>query len=683
MLRELCRDELTVMFKNLISFFRSIIITRTFFIISVVTIGLIIGGLSYFVFSDYPEKNDGDGIKHLYDSHLVEEENDVFEEIRDFTYTNPDSARNLIYYRLSIIDPEIKELFEMVYNNLLGTTFLFQADYSQALNSFHKVLEIGLALNSHVHISNAYNNIGAVNVYLGNYKDALIFLHRSLAVKEYLKAKRDIASSQNNIGRVYYEINDMEMAYKYYCWAYEGFVKADDQIGISSVSNHLMRYFFKVNQPDSAYYYFNKAESLNLQMENNYGLASNYRGFADFLFHEKEYDKSLEYYQNSLAIAQEIEASEFVFSSLMGLAKVYLSKKMPEEALAKMDKTMSIARSNENEKDLFESSHLLSGIFEMMGDTDLALSYMKEALAHKQKFDNQAGVAQIYNSEIQRLIESVETKELENERVSLVAKQRRIVMTGIIILLGSTVIILFLSYFIYFNKMRHRQKSREQESLIRHNAEKSIAVLNAEIDERKRLSAELHDGVGPLLSLARMNLANLIEKDTIAVEKKQEALCSTKKNVDDALKEIRNISNNVSPKILSEKGFVEALKELTRSIIQLRKSEVNLSINGVSQSFKPHIEHALYRTIQEVLNNSVRHSECTAIHIHLIQNSEELTVMIEDNGKGFDTSLLAEKEGMGLKNASFRIEGLGGSFYIDSMLGRGTIVTLIIPSNAL
>ncbi len=616
------------------------------------------------------------------DNPLVLEEERAFGEIRDFMYTDPDSARSLVHYRLSIIAPELKELYEMVYSNVLGSTYLFQSDYSQALSSYHRGLEIGLKLNSFTHISNAYNNIGAVNIYLGNYKDALTFLHKALEVNEEMNASKEIASSQNNIGRVYFEINDLDMAYKYFRQAYEGFCTKDNKIGISSVSSHLAQYFMRVNQPDSAFYYFKEAEQLDLQIDNNYGLTTSYIEFADFLLEKADYAKSLEYYNKGLSIAQSIEAQSYIFSALLGMGKLYYTMGLSDEALVKVNEALSIAHTDDNENNLYESSRLLAGIYELKGDTGLALTYLKEAETLKQKLDSHAGYAQIYNVEIQRLIDSNDAKEREIEQAKLVSNQRKALMLALIVFLSSFIIILSLTYYNYLYRIKQRQRIREQENLMRHAAEKSVAVINAEIEERKRISAELHDGIGPLLSLARMNLANLLEKDGIDNGKKRTVLYSTFKNIGEALKEIRDISNNVSPRILAEKGFVEALKELTRKLVQLRKFEVNLSINGINSPFKPHIEHALYRTVQEILNNSVRHSECSTIYIHALQDVEELTIMIEDNGNGFEVSLDKSK-GMGLKNAAFRMEGLGGQFLVDSVPGRGTIVTLIIPVNVL
>ncbi|MDD3702559.1 MAG: sensor histidine kinase [Bacteroidales bacterium] len=614
---------------------------------------------------------------------LVKEEEIAFEKVKSLMYTDPDSARNMVYHRLEIIDPQLKEIYEMVYNNILGSTYLFQTNYTQALNAYHRTLELALEYNSPIHISNAYNNIGALNIVLGNFKDALDFLRKALELNEKLNQIRDISSSQNNIGRIYFELNDLNMAKQYFLLAYEGFKANDNLIGVSSVASNLAQYYLKIEAPDSAYHFFLEAISLGLESDNNFGLASTYREFGDFLLEEERFDQSLFYYIKSDSLSRQIESKSNVVSALLGLAQVYLTMGQTTPALSKVNEASDIAYELNDEKLIYEATHLLAEVYEKKDDIQAALDYFKQAEALKQNMEKHSEHVQVYNLEIQRLIDSVADKEREIEREKLLADRRKVVVTAVIILLALAIIILSLIYYIYLDRIKQKQKDRENENRIRHSTEKTQAVMIAEMNERKRLSAELHDGIGPLLSLSKVNISNILEKNEMDTGKKKNLLHNTQKNIEEVLREIKNISNNVSPKILTEKGFAEALKELTLRLVQLRKFEIGLSINGLANSYKPYVEHALYRTVQEVLNNVVNHSECSELNIHVLQDKDELTIMLEDNGKGFDPSDLNGNQGMGLKNASYRIESLGGQFFIDSLTGRGTIITLIVPINTL
>lgn len=614
---------------------------------------------------------------------LVLAEEESFNKIKSVMYSDPDSARVLVYKRLDSIHPAIKHSYDIAYHNVLGVTFYIQSEYSQALNSYYSSLEAALERNIPVHIGNAYNNIAVIYITLGNYKDALELLQRSQQVYEEINSLKFIASTQNNIGRIYFEINDMDIAIDYFIQAYNGFVKVQDSIGISSVASHLAQYYTRAGQSDSALHYSQQAVELSLLTLNNFGLSSMYHKIGNLILMEGRYTEALEKFHKSDSIAKEIKSKSAEFSALLGIAQVYLEIEKPDEAFSKVNEAMNIALEIKNKKFEQKSIRLLASIYEMKGDVKMALSYFKRAEEMKMQMDSHSEHAQVYNLEIQRLIESMAGKDIEIKKEKLVSDRRKIVVYGLVILLLITVVILPMTYYIVLNRIKQKQKDKENEDSIRHSNEKNEAIMNAEINERRRLSAELHDGIGPLLSLSKLNISNILERHEIEESKKRQFLQATHKNIDEVLKELKNISNNMSPKILVEKGLKEALKDLVLKLTHLRRFEVHLSINGLNGNFKPYVEHALYRTTQEVLNNVVMHADCSELNIQVLQDKDELTVMIEDNGKGFDPDGLIGNPGMGLINSSLRIESLRGRFLIDSTLGRGTIITLILQINEL
>jgi signal transduction histidine kinase len=112
---------------------------------------------------------------------------------------------------------------------------------------------------------------------------------------------------------------------------------------------------------------------------------------------------------------------------------------------------------------------------------------------------------------------------------------------------------------------------------------------------------------------------------------------------------------------------------------ETEKYKVSLDISGLHDTTGSYLEHTLYRCILETFNNILLHADGSEINLQIIQNHEDITVMIEDNGKGFDVRNTENKAGLGLKSIPGRIESLGGKMYIDSMPGRGTIVTIVVP----
>ena len=149
--------------------------------------------------------------------------------------------------------------------------------------------------------------------------------------------------------------------------------------------------------------------------------------------------------------------------------------------------------------------------------------------------------------------------------------------------------------------------------------------------------------------------------------------------MDDAVKEIRAISHNLMPNALVKSGLVAAVKEFVSKLNNSDKLKINLEITGLQQRLEPTSETILFRVLQELVSNIVKHANANQISIQLLQHENEITLMVEDNGIGFDTSSKDEMNGLGLKNIQSRIAFLNGQFNIDSATGKGTTVVIEIP----
>jgi signal transduction histidine kinase len=151
--------------------------------------------------------------------------------------------------------------------------------------------------------------------------------------------------------------------------------------------------------------------------------------------------------------------------------------------------------------------------------------------------------------------------------------------------------------------------------------------------------------------------------------------------VDESCKEVRQVSHNMMPNALLRKGLVNAVKEFIGQI-NTGKLSINLQTEELQKALPSHVETILYRVIQESVNNVVKHAEATQLDISINQDEEGIDVMIEDNGKGFDTTITRETDGIGLQNIQSRISYLKGTVSWDSSPNNGTLVAIHIPTNA-
>ena len=199
------------------------------------------------------------------------------------------------------------------------------------------------------------------------------------------------------------------------------------------------------------------------------------------------------------------------------------------------------------------------------------------------------------------------------------------------------------------------------------------AVLRTEEKARSRFSKELHDGLGPLLSSARMSLSVLSREERSADQR--EIIDNTTYVIDEAIRSLREISNNLSPHVLNDFGLARGVQNFIDKSAAMHDAKIRFTTNLRTERYDTDIEVILYRVICELINNSLKHAACTSINLSLSQNGSELALDYTDDGRGFNPQAMMDC-GMGLSNISSRINSLGGTFDISSAKGKGMRATI-------
>lgn len=363
----------------------------------------------------------------------------------------------------------------------------------------------------------------------------------------------------------------------------------------------------------------------------------------------------------------------------IGFAKTYIEMGMLDKAMQHSEQALELAQLV-NDKQMIVNSHMiLSSIMEKKHDFVSALEHYKIATELSDNVMDESKLHVIYNMEIQHLSKDKEIQRLEIERQNYLINQRNTMLYIIILVSLFIIVLIAAAYYFYANRVRIEQQKKINEANLRATKERSKVAFEAEIEERKQLGLELHDRVGPLLSLAKLNITALNGQENQLSDTNQKIVSNTLETVNEILKEIKQISQNMAPVVLIEKGFEAAIKNLVNRLNETDNYHVNLDMYEVDGKIEPYVEHVLYRSILESVNNILHHAKGSEINIQVIGSKEDITVMIEDNGQGFDPSALAQNKGLGMKSTRSRIESLKGNMFIDSTIGKGTIVTFIIP----
>lgn len=202
------------------------------------------------------------------------------------------------------------------------------------------------------------------------------------------------------------------------------------------------------------------------------------------------------------------------------------------------------------------------------------------------------------------------------------------------------------------------------------------AVINTEENEKRRFAKDIHDGLGPILSTVKMSLSTL--NDRISDQSGTVILNNTNHLVNEAINTIKDISNNLSPHVLTNFGLASAISTFVSKINQTGTIEIDFKSNMESTRLENDKEVVIYRAVCELINNSIRHSGASHIDIELNKHEKFVTLQFSDNGRGFDMSTLNsdDSKGMGLSNIETRVRTVGGVFILESTPGKGTIVLI-------
>lgn len=202
-------------------------------------------------------------------------------------------------------------------------------------------------------------------------------------------------------------------------------------------------------------------------------------------------------------------------------------------------------------------------------------------------------------------------------------------------------------------------------------------IIQTEEKERKRFAKDLHDGLGPLLSSVKMSVSSLAQMKHD--DASREIVENTELVINEAIKSLKEISDNLSPHILSNFGLVRALSNFINKINIAKTIRIELMTELKDERFDVNVEVVLYRVICELINNTIKHAQAKKINISLSLAQNYLTIVYKDDGKGFDVSKIVEQQGgsgMGYSNIYSRINSLKGEINVESSGKKGTLVTV-------
>lgn len=541
-----------------------------------------------------------------------------------------------------------------------------------------KSLKLAYKLKQNATIATSLGLIANSYSIKNDFKNAHFYYLKAVKIYMALNNQFAIGNSYINMGNLFQHQGIIPQAEKYYALAGTIFKKLNDNERLAQLYNNYGILYGENNQLIKSEKYFVASTSIREKLSDQLNLANAYLNVGAINILLKKYKKAEDFLLKSMLKFKSINNVYGQTSCLTNLGQIQEETKNYTKAIYYYQQSIALSKTNNNMEDLENALINISNTYRKKGDYKQAFLYNEELIDLKDTIYKKSLTAEIAEMQIkyetEKKQQNINLLNKENKIQKLTVARRN---TYLVISLGA-LLTTFLLGFLFYNRYKLKQETRLQSEIIKQQDLATKAVLEAEEKERKRIAGDLHDGVGQLFSVVKMNLSGLLDRlkptltnDKILAEK-------TLALVDESCKEVRNISHQMMPNLLLKAGLASAIKDFIDKIDK-ESLKVNLQTVGLNQRLSTNIELVLYRVLQETVNNVIKHAKASQLNLQLVKDTESITATIEDNGKGFDKNLIEKFEGIGLKNIRTRVEYLKGSVDFDSQLNGGTVVSIWIP----
>ncbi|WP_417351629.1 sensor histidine kinase [Flavobacterium alkalisoli] len=468
-------------------------------------------------------------------------------------------------------------------------------------------------------------------------------------IKEYLnyaqKTKNELklARGYANMAMLKIDEGKYDESRNYYHKALWYIKQVDNRTVESAINVNLASIYNEyLNEPDSALYYLKK----DLLYVKDQGTLDdyymNYLNQASSYYYKKDYKKSNEY----LRKADSLPITNFVVKS-----KQYLY---------------------ENFKTNYDS----------LKDYKNAYKY---ALLAK-KFADSANVIEqnIAINDIQTKYQTRE-KELENEVLKGKVKTNKAL---VYIVVGLLIASLIIGFLIVKNARRREYISKQEKLIEQQKLEKALKeyelssidlMLEGQEKERQRIANDLHDNLGSMLATLKMNFEHLRLRKNELREEENKLYDRTDELIEEAYQKVRRLAHAKNAGVFANEGLIPTIRKMAEKISIPGKLSIEVMAVGFNKRLENTIEIAIFRMVQELSTNIIKHSQATEASIQLTNHDENINIIIEDNGVGFPPAKTHTSDGMGLNTIRKKVEQLGGTFTIDSTPGKGTTIIIDLP----
>lgn len=563
----------------------------------------------------------------------------------------------------------------IAYNDL-GTVEQLDGHFRKAIQYHTKALELRKKLGKPYGIGSSLSKMGNCYVELQEPQQALDCHLKALVYFRKIQDKRSIAYTLNNLCAIYHDLRNYTYIGKL---AQESFTltrELADTLGMANSLGYLSTASQARGEEEKALGFEKEAFRLASLVKDTAMMSSILNNLGYSYSRLKRFDESRKAYQSAvdLNLAWSRPDTNGLILYLANLANRQRDIRLYVPALSNLRKAKHLALSAGLSKHLPQVYKTLGDVFVEMQQADSAIVYMDlYKSAYEKQFSTEvaqqfARLQTRYEVEIreQEKARLKQENELQHQRI------RQLQLSwGILFLV---LVLVLMGFWLWRSRQKNREALRQKEEEIKAGQARTQAILEGEELERKRIARELHDGVGQQLSAARLQISGL--EDSLG----QDGNEPVKKSLyllDMAVKEVRSVAHAMLAQSVQTKGLKQALEDFAEGIRKPGKLDVDLQVEDGEVFANTELSHALFRMVQELASNVIRHSGARHLAIQVMLQENTVLLMAEDDGKGFMPAEV--EEGAGFRNLRNRLAPFAGQLHIDSQPGKGCTVTVEIP----
>lgn len=559
-------------------------------------------------------------------------------------------------------------ILKYIFNYTFVLNMQGRYDSSLALNS--RAVEVARVLNDSLLLGKAIFNTGTSYRLLTQYENAIISYEEGRKIFSGIGDSLLIARINDIMQLLYFDLGNYDKAISYGENAVKWLRTIDDPVWLGSTLSNLGLSYSNKGEHNRARGIWMEALSIGRKIGNLEMEATPLLNLADLELKVGNYGRLREYYGRALSLYTKLDATAGMAISLRGLAIDALFRKdfgaAKDYGLRSLEITDKNGLLAEREKTL----EALSQICFASGELEAGHKYFKEAAIVSDSLNNER---------IRRKMVEFETKyevSVKDAQIKLQQAEIRRKSTINYILVGGALSLLVISLLSYRNYKQKRDLDRrrimelERENLLA----ATEAVLKGEEQERTRLAKDLHDGLGGMLSGIKYSM-NTMKGNLIMTAENAQAFERSMDMLDSSINEMRRVAHNMMPEVLVKFGLDAALTEFCNGVTESGALQVKYqSFNVAGYEMDQTTAITLYRVVQELVNNALKHASARKVIVQLSRKDGRLSLEVEDDGVGFDTAILDKVKGIGWTNIRNRVGFLKGVLDVRSEAGKGTSV---------